>query len=92
MSSKTDSGDGDKGAPLTKPKVGGGYRQRYHEPMRKKNSAAASPARFTFIGITEDLKVHIYDVGTGSRVDQFTATTKSLASYAGRKCTVPQNI
>ena len=38
MSSKTDSGDGGKGAPLTKPKVGGGYRRRYPKTRREKKS------------------------------------------------------
>ena len=46
----------------------------------------------TFSGLTEDLKGHIYDMGTGSQTDQFTATTKALASYAGRKCSYPQEI
>ena len=50
------------------------------------------PARVTFGGLTEDLKGHIYNVGTGSQADQFTATTKALASYAGRKCSDPQYI
>ena len=45
-----------------------------------------------FSGLTEDLKGHIYDVGTGSQSDQFTATTKALTSYAGRKCSDPQDI
>ena len=31
-------------------------------------------------------------MGTGSRADQFTATTKALASYSGRKCSDPQDI
>ena len=31
-------------------------------------------------------------MGTGSQADQFTATTKALASYAGRKCSYPQDI
>ena len=42
--------------------------------------------------MNEDLKGHIYDVGTGSQVDQFNASTKALASYAGRKCSDPQYI
>ena len=31
-------------------------------------------------------------MGTEYQADQFTATTKALASYAGRKCTNPQDI
>ena len=46
----------------------------------------------TFGGLTEDLKGHIYNVGTGSQADQFTATTKALLSYSGRKCSNPQDI
>ena len=93
MSSKTDSGNGGKGAPQTKPRVEGGYRRKYRELRRgNKNAAATSPARVTFGGLTEYLKGHIYDVGTGSQADQFTATTKALESYAGRKCANPQDI
>ena len=93
MSSKTDSGYGGKGAPPEKPKAEGGYRQRYREPRREnKNTAAISTEIFTFIGLTADLKGHIYDVGTGSQANQFTTTTKALASYAGRKCSDPQDI
>ena len=50
------------------------------------------PARVTFGGLIEDLKGHIYNVGTGSQADQFTATTKALLSYSGRKCSNPQDI
>ena len=42
--------------------------------------------------MTEDLKGHIYDVGTGPQADQFTAMTKVLTSYAGRECSDPQDI
>ena len=42
--------------------------------------------------MTEDLKGHIYNVGTGSQAEQFTATTKALASYAGQKFSDPQDI
>ena len=31
-------------------------------------------------------------MGTGSQADQFTATTKALANYAGQKCANPQDI
>ena len=31
-------------------------------------------------------------MGTGSQADQFTATTKALSSYAGRKCANTQDI
>ena len=31
----------------------------------------------------EDLNGHIYDVGTRSQADKFTATTKALVSYTG---------
>ena len=93
MSSKTDPGDGGMGAPPTKPKVEGGYRRRYREPRREnKSPAAIRTARVTFSGLIEDLKVHIYDVGTVSQADQFTTTTKALASYARRKCSDPQDI
>ena len=50
------------------------------------------PARITFSRLTEDIKGHIYDVGTGSQEDKFTAATNALASYAGRKCVNPHNI
>ena len=46
----------------------------------------------TFSGLTEYLKGHIYDVGKVSQADQFTATTKALASYAGRKFSDTQDI
>ena len=58
----------------------------------KKRPAPTRPARVTFSALTEDLKGHIYDVGTGSQADQFTATTKELASYFGRKCSDNQDI
>ena len=38
MSSKMDPGDLGKGAPLEKPKVEGGYRQRYRDPIREKKA------------------------------------------------------
>ena len=46
----------------------------------------------TFSGLTEDLKGHIYDVGTIPQADQFNATTKALESYSRRKCSYPQDI
>ena len=93
MSSKTDAEDGEKGSPPTKPKVEGGYRRRYRDPRKEnKNPATTRPAIVNFSGLTEDLKGHIYDMGTGPQADQFTATTKALASYTGRKCTNPQDI
>ena len=79
--------------PPTKPKVEGGYRRRYREPRREnKNTVATRPARAAFSGMTEDLKGHIYDVGTRYQADQFTATTEALARYAGCKCFNPQDI
>ena len=93
MSSKTDPGDGGKGFPPKKPKVKGVYQKRYRYPIREKKSPETiSSARATFSGLTEDLKGHIYDLGTGSQADQFTATTNALASHAGRKCSNPQDI
>ena len=93
MSSKTDPRDGGKGAPPAKPKVEGGYRRRYRKPRREnKRPAAISPERVAFSDLTEDLKGHIYDVGMESQANQFTATTKALASDAGRKCYDPQEI
>ena len=93
MSSKTDSGDEGKGAPRTSPKVEGRYRQRYRKPRREnKKPSAIRPTIVTFGGITEDLKGHIYNVGTGSQSDRFTKTTKALASYAGRKCANTEDI
>ena len=81
MSSKTDSANGGKGASPTKPRAEGGYRRRYRDPRREnRRPATIRPARANFSGLTEDLKGHIYDVGTGSQADQFTATTKALAS------------
>ena len=90
MYSKTDARDRGKGAPPTRPTVEG-YKRRYRD-QRYKKSAVTRPARVTFSGLTEDLKGHIYDVGTISQADQFTATTKALGSYSGRKCTDPQDI
>ena len=92
MSSQTDPRYGGKGAPPKKPKAKGGYQQRYRDPRREnKSPATISPERATFSGLTENLKDHIYNVGTGSQADQFTDTTKALASYAGRKCSDPQD-
>ena len=89
MSSKRDPIDGGKGAPLTKPKSKGGYRRRYHKPRRENNRPdEIRPSSATFSGLTEDLKGHIYDVGTGSKEDQFNATTKALEIYVGRKCSI----
>ena len=87
---KTDARDVGRGEPLTKPKVEG-YKIRYQDP-RNKRPAETSPKKVTFRGITEDLKGHIYNMGTGSQTDQFTATTKDLASHAGRKGTNPWDI
>ena len=82
MSSKTDAVDGGRGAPPTKPKVKG-YKRRYRDPTREnKKPAATRSVGVTFISLTKYLKGHIYDVGIGSQADQFTATTKTLASYA----------
>ena len=93
MSSKMDPVDGGKGASPTKTKVEGGYRRRYRKPRREnKKPAVIGPEIVTFGGLTEDLKGPIYDVGTGSQADQFTATTKTLAIYSGRKCADPQEI
>ena len=55
-------------------------------------NVTTSTARVTFSGLTEDLKGHIYDVGTRYQEDQFTATTEALARYAGCKCFNPQDI
>ena len=93
MSSKTDPGDRGKGVAPTKPKVKGGYQRRYQNPRRENKSLATiRPERATFSGLAEDLKGHIYNVGTGSQADQFTAMTKALASCAGRKCFDTQDI
>ena len=45
-----------------------------------------------FKGETEGLDGHVYDVGTTTQAEQFTETTKKLASYAGRTCKEPQDI
>ena len=87
---KTDARDVGRGEPLTKPKVEG-YKIRYQDP-RNKRPAETSPKKLTFRRITEDLKGHIYNMGTGYQTDQFTATTKYLASYAGCKGTNPRDI
>ena len=87
---KTDSRDGGMGEPLIKPKVEG-YKRRYRDPINKRPSEI-SPKKVTFRGLTEDLKSHIYNMGTGSQTDQVKATTKELASYAGRKGTNPRDI
>ena len=85
-----DAVDVGRGDPLTKPKVEG-YKRSYREP-RNKRPAETSPKQLTFSGITEDLKGHIYNMGTGSQTNPFTATTKDLASYAGCKGTKPRDI
>ena len=46
----------------------------------------------TFSGLKEDIKGHINDVGTVSQAYQFTATTKTLASYSRRKFSDTQDI
>ena len=93
MSSNMDSRDRGKGDPPMKPSVEGGYQQRYRDPRREnKRPAKIRPSRATFNGLTEDLKGHIYDMGTEYQADQFTATTKALDSYAERKCSDPQDI
>ena len=71
----------------------GDTERRYCDPRKEnRRPATTRPARATFSGLPEDLKGHIYDVGTESQAYQFTATTKALASYAGRKCSDPQDI
>ena len=86
MYSNTNPGYGGKGAPPTKPRVGGGYQRRLHYPRREnKRPATMGPERATFSGLTEDLKGYIYDVETGSQADQFTITNKAMVSYARRK-------
>ena len=45
-----------------------------------------------FKGKTEGLKGHVYNVGTTTQAEQFTETTKKLASYAGHTCKEPQDI
>ena len=78
--------------PPTKPKVKVRYRIIYINPIREnKNPPATRPERVAFSGLTENLKGHIYDVGTGYQADQFTATTKVLVSYVGHKCTNPKD-
>ena len=57
---------------------------------RFKNKRCPTSQRFK--GETDDLEGHIYDVGTRTQAEQFTKTTKKLASYAGRTCKEPQDI
>ena len=38
------------------------------------------------------MKVHIYEIGTGYQSNKFTATTKALTSYSGRRCINPQDV
>ena len=65
----------------------------YHYTRREnKNPVAKIPWKVTLSGMTEDLKGDIYNLGTGSKANQFTATTKALASYDGQKCNNPQDI
>ena len=90
MSSKTDDGHGGRGYPPTKPEFEG-YKRRYHY-QRKKSSDMKKLKRVTFNGLTEDLKYHIYEVGTVYQSGHFTATTKALMSYAGRRCTYTKDI
>ena len=85
-----DAGERGRGSPLTKPKVEG-YTRRYWDPINKR-PAATRIAKVTFRALTENLKSHIYDMGTGSQTNQFITNTKALDSYYGRKCTNPQDI
>ena len=92
MSSKTDAGDRGKWAAPTKPNFKG-YKIIYQESIiENKKSAATRLGRVTFSGLTEYLEGHIHDMVTVSQANQFTSTTKALVSYAGRKCTNPQDI
>ena len=50
------------------------------------------PTRSNFAGLTEDLEGLIYGVRTGSQVNQFVTTTKSIVNYAGQTYTNPQYI
>ena len=45
-----------------------------------------------FKGETNGLYGNVYNVGTTTQAEQFTETTKKLASYAGRTCKEPQDI
>ena len=58
----TDSRNRVRGEPLTKPKFEG-YKRRYRYQINKR-PADTSPKKLTFSGLTEDLKGHIYNMGT----------------------------
>ena len=80
------------GVPPTKTKVEE-YKISYRDPRREhKKTVAKSTAEVTSIGLTNDLKGRIYDVGTRSQANQFTPTAKALAVYAGHKCNNSQDI
>ena len=80
---------GGKGVSFSNPGKVDGYYKKRQEWNRKK---LFSPAKSKISGLMEDMKGQIYDVGNGSKSDQFVTTTKSTARYAGRKCTDPQDI
>lgn len=92
MSSKSEAANGGgKGASFYNPKS-----NRYHKRRRgcyRKNLPMPSrPTILNFASLTEDLKVSIYNIGTGYQENQFITNTKSIASYADRICTNPQYI
>ena len=70
---KTDAGDVGREEPQTNPKVEG-YKRSYRDP-RNKRPAETSPKKLTFSGLTEDLKGHIYNMGTRSQTNPFKVTT-----------------
>ena len=45
-----------------------------------------------FLGETEELHGHIYDINTTRQSEMFTNTTKKVANYAGRTCKEPKDI
>ena len=61
--------------------------------MDAKETSAPMPERPTklnFTNMTDELKGSIYDVGDGSKTNQFITTKKSITRYAG--CTVVRSL
>ena len=57
-----------------------------------RNNQRRFPNTTKFKGETEALSGHIYDVSNSGQGEQFSETTKKLASYSGRTCKEPQDI
>ena len=69
-------------------KKGGGVKGR----SNKTNSTTSALPSNSFVGETDELHGHIYDVNTSKQSELFTTTTKKIANYAGRTCREAKDI